>query len=70
MPKEVVGKIRATLVELYSRVIKVDKNDKNIYLNGENNLYPYEIERAINNSPTATRATDIMQRFISGEGVV
>src|SRR5690606_31706538 len=30
----------------------------------------YEIERFINNSPTATRATDIMQRFIAGEGVV
>src|SRR5690606_16146272 len=69
MSNNVVGKIRATLVELYSRVIKVDDRDKNIYLNGENNLYPYEIERAINNSPTAARATDILQRFISGDGV-
>lgn len=65
-----IGKIKATLVELYSRVIKVDKNDNNIYLNGENNLYPYEIERVINNSPTATRAVTVLQNFISGDGVV
>lgn len=65
-----IGKIKATLVELYSRVIKVDKKDNNIYLNGENNLYPYEIERVINNSPTATRAVTVLQNFISGDGVV
>lgn len=64
-----VGKIRASLVELYTRVIKVDERNNKIYLNGEDNLYPYEIERFLNNSPTATRATDIMQRFISGQGV-
>src|SRR5690606_4727837 len=69
MAKNEVGKIRPTLVELYSREIKVDDKNHNIYLNGEDNLYPYEIERFINNSPTATRATDIMQRFIAGEGV-
>lgn len=69
MAKDVVGKIRATLVELYTRVIKPDEKQNNIYINGENNLYPYEIERFINNSPTATRATDIMQRFIAGNGV-
>ena len=69
MAKNEVGKIRAKLVELYTRVIKPDEKQNNIYLNGEDNLYPYEIERFINNSPTATRATDIMQRFIAGEGV-
>lgn len=69
MAKDIIGKVRATLVELFTREIKLDDKNKNIYLNGENNLYPYEIERAINNSPTATRAADIMQRFISGEGV-
>lgn len=69
MPKSFVGKVRAKLQELYTREIKVDKQNKNIYLNGDDNLYPYEIERAINNSPTATRAADIMQKFITGKGV-
>ena len=64
-----VGKVRATLVELYNRIIKTDKNDKNIYLNGEDNLYPYEIERIVNNSPTATRAVNVMHNFIAGFGV-
>lgn len=67
--KNQLGKVKATLVELYSRVIKVDKNDNNIYLNGEDNLYPYEIERVINNSPTATRAVSVLHNFISGQGV-
>lgn len=63
------GKVRAQLVELYSRVIKIVSTKDKIYNNGENNLYPYEIDRAINNSPTATRASDIMAKFISGKGV-
>ena len=64
-----VGKIRATLVELYNRTIDVDKNEKNIYLNGDDNLYPYGIERVINNSPTAKRACDLLHRYIAGRGV-
>lgn len=63
-----LGKIRATLVELFTRVVKVDNKENNIYLNGENNLYPYEIERVINNSPTATRAVSLFSKFISGKG--
>ena len=54
MARDTVGKIRATLVELYNRVIEPDKKNKNIYSNGIDNLYPYEIERVVNNSPTAT----------------
>ena len=38
-------KVRATIVELYSRVIDIVFNDNSIYRNGENNLYPLEIER-------------------------
>lgn len=62
-------KIRATLVELWTRVINVNEKNNNIYENGSNNLYPYEIERVINNSPTAKRASYIMSKFISGRGV-
>lgn len=62
-------KLRATLVELWNRVTAVNEKDDNIYENGENNLYPYEIERVINNSPTAKRACSIMSKFIAGKGV-
>jgi len=62
-------KIRASLVELFTRIIKVDDKNKDIYINGEDNLYPYEIERVINNSPTASRSALILKKFIAGNGV-
>ena len=65
-----VKKVRAQLVELYTRIISEPKERNDIYTNGEDNLYPYENDRAINNSPTATRASQIMSKFISGNGVV
>lgn len=69
--KTVIGKVRAKFVELYSRIIKVDENkDGSVYWNGENNLYPNEIERVILNSPTASRASKVMAKFIAGLGVV
>jgi len=60
-------KIRATLVELWKRKIKATPNQNNIYLNGENNLYPSEIERVINNSPTAFRCAKLMSNYIAGD---
>jgi len=59
-------KIRATLVELWKRKIKAIPNQNNIYLNGENNLYPSEVERVINNSPTAFRCAKMMSNYIAG----
>lgn len=64
-----VGVVRASLPELYSREIKVDTRNENIYLNGIDNLYPYTIERFINNSPTASRAVALLHNFFSGKGV-
>ncbi len=64
-----VKKVRAEFVELYSRVIEVISNDDNIYKNGENNLYPYEIERNTDMSPTASSAINVMSNYISGKGV-
>lgn len=61
--------VRAKLIELYNRVVKVNVKDDSIYHNGENNLYPNEIERVINNSPTASRAAKIMTKFVLGAGV-
>lgn len=60
--------VRATLVELFNRVVKVPKNDKErIYRNGENNLYPYEIDAVINNSPTAKRCSELFSTYLGGK---
>jgi len=61
--------VRATLIELWKRVVKIsDKDTSKIYINGENNLYPNEIERVINNSTTAKSSAKLMAKFISGNG--
>lgn len=63
--------LRASFIELFSRVIKIDKSkDGDVYWNGENNLYPNEVELVVNNSPTASRASKIMAKYISGSGLV
>lgn len=68
--KSVLGKARAKFIELYSRVIKKEGDkDDSIFYNGENNLYPNEIELAILNSPSGKNASKMMAKFISGKGV-
>lgn len=63
-------KVRASLIELNKRETKVDKaNGKNIYLNGVDNLYPNEVERVINSSPTAFRCAKLMSKYIGGAGI-
>lgn len=69
---EAIRKGRAVLIELYTRIIKPveDKDSKiEVYWNGENNHYPTEIERVVNLSPSASRASKIMGKFISGKGL-
>jgi len=69
--KSIVGKARAKFIELYSRVIKITENkDESIYHNGENNLYPNEIELAILNSPSGKQASKMMSNYISGKGIL
>lgn len=69
--KSVLGKARAKFIELYSRVIKKEGDkDDSIFYNGENNLYPNEMELAILNSPSGKNASKMMAKFISGKGVV
>lgn len=64
------GNVRPTLINLWKRTISVLKGKgENIYLNGDNNLYPNEIEAVISNSPTASRCASVMAKYISGEGV-
>lgn len=68
--KNKVGKFRATFVELYRRFIPLAENrDETIYYNGENNLYPNEIELAILNSPSGKAASKVFAKYISGKGV-
>jgi hypothetical protein len=67
----ILSKARAKFIELYSRLIKIDESkDDAVYWNGENNLYPNEIELAILNSPTASLASKLMAKFIAGKGVI
>lgn len=61
-------KLRASLVELWSRVFNFDPQ-KNIFSNGDNDQYSKEIELAINNSATGTRARNMMADFIAGSGL-
>lgn len=69
--KSILGKARAKFIELYSRVVKIQgEKDDSIFYNGENNLYPNEIELAILNSPTGKNASKMMAKFISGKGVL
>lgn len=63
-----VSKIRASFIELFKRHTPLISKE-NVYNNGANNLYPNEIERVINNSPTAKRALGMMKKFISGAGI-
>lgn len=68
--KTVVGKFRAKFVELYRRFIPLaEDKDESIYYNGENNLYPNEIELAILNSPSGKSASKVFAKYISGKGV-
>lgn len=68
--KNKVGKFRAKFIELYRRIIPLAENrDESIYYNGENNLYPNEIELAILNSPSGKAASKVFAKYISGKGV-
>lgn len=63
--------IRATLLEMWRRVITVDKSkDGEVYWNGYNNLYPTEVDAVVGNSPTAAMASRVMAMFLKGEGLV
>jgi hypothetical protein len=68
--KTTVGKFRAKYVELYRRFFPLaETKDESIYYNGENNLYPNEIELAILNSPSGKSASKVFAKYISGKGV-
>lgn len=69
-----LSRFRATLVELWHRGTPLNTSrankDEDVYWNGDDNLYPSEIERIINNSPTASRAAKVMAKFIGGKGLM
>lgn len=58
-------RLRTTIIELFKRHTPLDTTDK-VYHNGDNNLYPCEIERVINNSTTAKPARGMMAKYIAG----
>lgn len=59
---------RASIIELFNRVITYKDKRTKVYLNGENDSYPSEIRRVIQNSVTATAAAKTMSNFILGKG--
>lgn len=64
-----VGKVRAKYFEIYKKINNLVKvKDDSIWYNGENNLYPNEIEGIIANSPTAKRCVKLWGKFVSGRG--
>lgn len=61
---------RTKLIELWSRVVKVNDKDKDkMYINGVDNLYPNATRRVIANSPTASRVVRLASNYIKGKGV-
>lgn len=62
---------KARLVELDKRSINLSNNkkDNNIYHNGENNVFPYEVEGVIINSPTAYKCAELTKKYLSGSGL-
>lgn len=61
-------KIRATLIDLWQKSNPFKTSEK-IFWNGEQNMYPSEIERVVSNSPTGARAFQMFSKFIFGKGI-
>lgn len=61
--------LRATNIELQGRDISIAANDGNIYMRDADNLYNLRIEKVINNSPTAKRCSNMMAKYIVGNGI-
>ncbi|HLW06493.1 MAG TPA: hypothetical protein VKY45_02935 [Marinilabiliaceae bacterium] len=59
-------KLRAKLIELWSRVTPL-KETEGYFANGGDDNYSKEIEKVIDNSPTAKRASDALYSFIKGK---
>ena len=61
--------LRATNLELHSRDNSISNDDNKIYIRDFDNLYPLRMEKVINNSPTGKRASNMMAKYIVGNGV-
>lgn len=57
---------KARLVEIDKRHIHLSSNKKenNIYHNGDTNLFPYEVEGVIINSPTAYKCAELTKNIL------
>ena len=61
-------KVRATLIELWKKVTPF-KTQENVFWNGESNSYSEEMELAVGNSPTGSRAKEMFSKFVYGKGI-
>lgn len=59
--------IKTALISIAKRLVNWDKSLA-IYKNGEDNAYPERMERFINNSVTASMASNIMVQYLIGKG--
>lgn len=67
--RKVAKKVRASIIEIYKRGIPIFQDRNNhVYWNGDDNLYPNEIEGIVVNSATASRAAKVMAKYIAGRG--
>jgi hypothetical protein len=62
-----LGGFKSTIIEVYKKVVKYDKQ-LNVIKNGEDNLYPERADRFINNSVTAKTCAKIMATYLAGKG--
>lgn len=61
--------LRATNIELQSREISISNDDVKIYNRDYDNNYNLRVEKVINNSPTGKRCSNMMAKYIVGNGV-
>lgn len=61
--------IRATNLEMHARKITVSNDEAKIYNRDYDNLYPLRMEKVINNSPTGKRCSNMMAKYIVGNGI-
>ena len=62
---------KARLVEIDKRNIQLSNNKKanNTYHNGDNNVFPSEVEGVIINSPTAYKCAELTKKYLAGAGL-
>ncbi|MDM1523856.1 hypothetical protein HX088_11320 [Empedobacter sp. 225-1] len=62
-------KARTTLIEMHKTPVSLTSGAKPYFINGVNHAFSKEVERVINNSPTAFKCASKTKIYIAGKGV-